>query len=143
MTTIATILSHKGHEVISISPELTIGDVIRTLSDRRIGAVLLQDGALMGIVSERDIIHALATHGAAALQMKARDLMTRKVQTATPDTAIRKAMEMMTEGRFRHIPVLDEGKLVGLVSIGDVVKARIMEQESEVDSLKAYVVGAA
>ncbi|MBV8095753.1 MAG: CBS domain-containing protein [Acetobacteraceae bacterium] len=143
MTTIATILKHKGHEVISVSPELTVSDVIHTLSERRIGAVLLQDGPKIGIVSERDIIHAFSAHGAATLQMKAREIMTRNVQTATPETSIRKAMEMMTEGRFRHIPVLDHGKLVGLVSIGDVVKARIMEQESEVDSLKAYVVGAA
>jgi CBS domain-containing protein len=93
------------------------------------------EGPLLGVASERDIIRALAAHGAAALEMTVAQIMARAIQTADPSTTISEAMEMMTAGRFRHLPVLEQGALVGIVSIGDVVKARIMEQEHEVDSL--------
>ena len=142
---VAAILKHKGHEVVSVHPTATISDVAQLLSERRIGSavVRVEENALLGILSERDIIHALARHGAHALDMTAEQIMTRRLQTATPSTTMAEAMEMMTEGRFRHLPVLEDGKLIGIVSIGDVVKARIMEQEHENDSLKAYVTGTA
>ena len=143
--TIAAILKNKGHDVISIGPGQTVAEVAALLGAKRIGAVLVlgpgQD--LVGIISERDIVKALARHGAATLDLTVDQLMTRELKTATPHTSVPEAMEMMTTGRFRHLPVLDHGALVGLISIGDVVKTRIMQQEHEVDSLRAYVSGGA
>jgi CBS domain-containing protein len=145
MTTVAAILKHKGFEVTAVEPTARIAAVAEVLSDRRIGAVLVLDRAeqLLGIVSERDIVRSLATNGASTLDMTAGQLMTRAIQVAHSDTSVSEAMAMMTVGRFRHLPVVDRDVLVGLISIGDVVKARIMEQESEVDSLRAYVAGTA
>jgi CBS domain-containing protein len=143
--TIAAILKHKGHDVASVAPTVTVAELTRLLSARRIGAAVVQDAAdqLLGIVSERDIVHALAANGARALEMTAGQLMTRALRTAAPQNTVGEAMAMMTAGRFRHLPVLERGVLVGIVSIGDIVKARIMQQDQEVDSLKAYVAGAA
>src|SRR5206468_568826 len=100
-------------------------------------------GELLGILSERDIVACLAENGPRTLEMTAAQLMTAEVQTASPRMTVDEAMGLMTAGRFRHIPVVDEGRLVGLVSIGDVVKAKISDAEQEVDSLRAYVAGAA
>jgi CBS domain-containing protein len=143
MTTVAAILKHKGYQVTTVSPMLSIERVTGVLAEHRIGAVLVVDsaGQLLGIVSERDIVRCLAANGARTLEMTAGQLMTRALQVAYPDTTVAEAMGRMTVGRFRHLPVLDHDTLVGLISIGDVVKARIMEQEDEVDSLKAYVAG--
>jgi CBS domain-containing protein len=143
MTTVAAILKHKGYQVTTIEPTATIAHVVDVLAEHRIGAALVIDTAdqLLGIVSERDIVRCLAANGASTLTMTAGQLMTRALQLARPETTVAEAMSMMTMGRFRHLPVMDRGVLVGLISIGDVVKARIMEQESEVDSLKAYVAG--
>jgi CBS domain-containing protein len=143
--TIAGILKHKGHDVTTVAPAMTIAEVTQVLASRRIGAVLVLDsaGQLLGILSERDIVAALAEHGAGTLDMTAAQIMTREVQTASERTTVDQAMGMMTTGRFRHIPVVEEGRLVGLVSIGDVVKAKISTAEQEVDSLRAYVAGAA
>jgi CBS domain-containing protein len=143
--TVAAMLKHKGREVISVEPTATVAEISTLLSARHIGAVVVQISSepLLGVVSERDIVHALANYAAGALQMTAGQIMTRSPQTATPQTTIIEAMEMMTEKRFRHLPVLEHGRLVGIVSIGDVVKARIMQQAQEVDSLKAYVGGVA
>ena len=142
---IAGILKHKGSNVVSVTPATMVAEVVQILATRRIGAVLVVDAAnhLQGIVSERDIVRSLAEHGAAALGLSASQLMTVDVQTATSQTSIAEAMEIMTDGRFRHVPVVDHDRLVGLVSIGDVVKAKIGEAEQEVDSLRAYVAGAA
>ena len=143
--TITGILRGKGRDVVSVLPTQSIDAVCRVLAERRIGAVLVQDGGgdLLGILSERDVVRALARHGAAVLTMSAEQLMTVDVEMAHPGTSVEQAMTVMTRGRFRHLPVVDEGALVGLVSIGDVVKARLDEQAEEVDSLKAYVAGAA
>jgi CBS domain-containing protein len=145
MTTVAAILKHKGYQVTTVSPTLSIERVASVLTEQRIGAVLVVDSAaqLLGIVSERDIVRCLAANGARTLEMTAGQLMTRALQVARPDTTVAEAMARMTVGRFRHLPVVDHEALVGLISIGDVVKARIMEQEDEVDSLKAYVAGSA
>ena len=141
---IAGILKSKGGVILSVSPQAPVADVVQTLASNRIGAVLVVSsaGALMGILSERDIVRSLAENGAGTLDRTAADLMTSDVTTATPQTTVAEAMEMMTSGRFRHVPVLDEGRLVGLVSIGDVVKAKIADAEHEVDSLRSYVAGA-
>jgi CBS domain-containing protein len=145
MTTVAAILRHKGYQVTTVSPTMTIDRVASVLADQRIGAALVIDstGQLLGIVSERDIVRCLAANGARTLEMTAGQLMTRALQVARPETTVAEAMTRMTVGRFRHLPVMEKGALVGLISIGDVVKARIMEQEDEVDSLKAYVAGSA
>jgi CBS domain-containing protein len=141
--TIAAILKHKGNHVATVAPTATIADVSHQLAARRIGAVLVTDAAeqLLGIVSERDIVASLAQHGAATLAMTASQLMTREVQTASPRISVAEAMGIMTTGRFRHLPVMEAGVLLGIISIGDVVKARINQQEQEVDTLKAYVAG--
>ena len=141
--TIAAILKHKGSDVSTIGPHATIAEVAHVLAERRIGAVVVTNtqGEMLGILSERDIVRALAAQGANALDQHADHLMTRNVTTATPRTTVIEATALMTDGRFRHLPVLDQGRLLGLVSIGDVVKARMSQQENEVDSLKAYVAG--
>jgi len=142
---IAGILKHKGHAVTSVAPGMTVAEVAQVLASKRIGAVLVMDSGdqLLGILSERDIVSYLAEHGPAALDMTAAQLMTSDVQTASPRTTVDEAMAMMTDGRFRHVPVVENGRLLGLVSIGDVVKAKISDAEHEVDSLRAYVAGAA
>ena len=142
--TVAAILKHKGGEVARTAPDATIAEVAVALAKRRIGALLVLDGAdhLVGIISERDIVKCLAEHGTATLERTAAQLMTRELHTATMKTTVPQAMEMMTNGRFRHLPVVENDRLLGIVSIGDVVKARISQQEQEVDSLKAYVAGA-
>ena len=141
--TIAGILRHKGRTVVHVDPTARIVDVAALLTGNKIGAVMVLDraGQLMGILSERDIVHEIAVNGARALEMSAAQLMTSNLTTATPHTRVDEAMEMMTQGRFRHLPVVDQGVLVGIVSIGDVVKRVIEDRSNEVDSLKAYVAG--
>lgn len=143
--TVAAILRQKGSEVARVSPETPVAEVARRLRERRIGAILVLDGeeGLLGIVSERDIVSNLAAHGAATLEMRAADIMTSSLHTVTPRSTLVEAMAQMTNRRVRHLPVLEGDRLVGIVSIGDVVKARLDAQEQEVDSLKAYVAGAA
>ncbi len=141
--TVAAILRHKGSAVAHARPDQTVSDIAGQLATRRIGALpVIENGALVGIISERDIVQALASHGVAALDLPASALMTTQLSTATRATTVGEAMRIMTDGRFRHLPVLENGVLIGIVSIGDVVKARITQQETEVDSLKAYVGGA-
>ena len=141
--TIAAILKHKGAAVASVTPNDTIATLAHTLHERRIGAVLVLDaaGTLLGIVSERDIVANLARHGAATLDLTAAQLMTTGLHPATRATTLPQAMALMTERRVRHLPVVEDGCLLGLVSIGDVVKAHADLQAQEVDSLKAYVAG--
>jgi CBS domain-containing protein len=143
--TIAAILKHKGHNVVTIDPTATVPEVAARLTEHRIGAVLVMDRAeqLLGIVSERDIVRSLATNGSRTLEMTAGQLMTRAVHLAHPEMTIEEAMRKMTIGRIRHLPVMHNDTLIGMVSIGDVVKSRIMRQDAEVDSLKAYIGGAA
>jgi CBS domain-containing protein len=143
--TVAAILKHKGYQVTTVGPTASIAEVAEVLSKHRIGAALVMDRVdqLLGIISERDVVRSLAANGGHTLEMTAGQLMTRALQIATPDTTVEEAMRMMTEGRFRHLPVIDHGRVAGLISIGDVVKARIMQQTHEVDSLRAYVAGAA
>lgn len=141
--TVAAILRHKGSEIASVAPTTRISNVTTMLAEWRIGAVLVRDstGALMGIVSERDIVRCLAREGAACLDMTAGQLMTRLLHTVTPATSTDQAMALMTTSRVRHLPVLDGDVLVGMISIGDVVKAQLDDQAQEVDSLRAYVAG--
>lgn len=140
---LSAILKFKGSSIVSVAPTARMTDVIKLLAEKRIGAVIVcnSEGRLEGILSERDIVRTLAAKAGAIFEMTAEALMTRSPKVTTPDTTVAEAMEMMTDGRFRHLPVMEAGRLVGLVSIGDVVKARISQQEMEVDSLRAYVAG--
>ena len=139
---VSDILSQKGGSVFTVTPGTSVAQVAQQLSVRRIGSVLVldEDGGVAGIVSERDLVRALASHGAAALELEARQVMTRDVVTCDPDESIDQVMATMTSGRFRHLPVVRHGELLGLVSIGDIVKARIEETTHETEALKAYIV---
>jgi len=141
--TVAAILKQKGHEVAHVAPAATIAEVVQTLTARRIGAVLVMDsaGQVLGILSERDVVRSLAEQGGRTMEMTAAQLMTTDLHTASPCTSVVDATAMMTAGRFRHLPVMEGDHLLGIVSIGDVVKARLSQQDLEVDSLKAYVAG--
>ena len=142
---IAQILAAKGREVVSTRPDATIAEVAGLLKAKRIGAVVVtgEDGALCGIISERDLARGLAEHGADLLQMCVRNLMTAEVSTCAPDDGIDKLMQQMTEGRFRHLPVVQDGRMIGIISIGDVVKHRLQELEAETHLLHDYIAGGA
>ncbi|BCB19363.1 MULTISPECIES: CBS domain-containing protein [Bosea] len=135
------LLSGKGHDVISVQPHRTLAEAIRTLSEKRIGAVVVMgaDGALVGILSERDIIRALGELGAGALESAVSRSMTSKVVTCRPQTSVDELMEIMTTGRFRHVPVVENGRVTGLVSIGDVVKHRVAAIEAESQAMRDYI----
>ena len=139
---IAAILKQKGNKVVSVKPGDLTFEVTRTLTEHRIGAALVRDpaGDILGIVSERDIVRGMAEHGPGTSKLPAEQLMTRDLVTITPQTLVTEALAMMTRRRIRHLPVLADGRLVGMVSIGDLVKARIEEAEYETEELKHYVV---
>ncbi|WP_377838504.1 CBS domain-containing protein [Bosea sp. UC22_33] len=135
------LLSGKGHDVISVQPHRTLAEAIRTLSEKRIGAVVVMgaDGALVGILSERDIIRALGELGPGALESAVSRSMTSKVVTCRPQTSVDELMEIMTMGRFRHVPVVESGRVTGIVSIGDVVKHRVAAIEAESKAMRDYI----
>jgi len=135
------LLSGKGREVISVQPHRTLAEAIRILSEKRIGAVVVMgaDGALVGILSERDIIRALGEQGGAALESAVSRSMTSKVVTCRPQTSVDELMEIMTTGRFRHVPVVENGRVAGIVSIGDVVKHRVAAIEAESQAMRDYI----
>jgi CBS domain-containing protein len=141
---IAQILAGKGSKVISTRPEATIAAVASLLKQKRIGALVVTDagGRLCGIISERDLARGLADHGARLLEMKVAELMTAEVVTCAPDDGLEKLMQTMTERRFRHLPVVKDGELIGIISIGDVVKHRLEELEAETHMLHDYIHGA-
>jgi CBS domain-containing protein len=141
---IGQILAGKGRDVVSTRPDATIADVAKLLKAKRIGAVVVIDprGGLCGIISERDLARGLADHGAKLLDMRVSELMTPEVVTCSPDDGLDKLMKQMTEGRFRHLPVIEDGKLAGIISIGDVVKHRLQELENEAHLLHDYIAGA-
>ncbi len=143
---VKTILAAKvsgalGGDIVSIEPTADLAAAAKLLSARRIGALLIRGvgGQLAGILSERDIVRALSEHGAGALTLPVGQAMTRDVTTCTEDDTIASIMERMTAGKFRHMPVVTKGKLVGLVSIGDVVKQRVEEIEHESEALRDYI----
>lgn len=140
--TIASILRQKGSEVVSVGAHDDVATIARVLSQHRIGAVLVRDtaGDILGIVSERDIVRCIAMHGADVVNLPAAQLMTRALHTVTPRTRIVEALNLMTDRRVRHLPVIaDDGSLAGMISIGDLVKARIAEAEHEAEELRHYV----
>ncbi len=139
---VKAILAAKGGEIVCIEPTADLAAATQLLSANRIGAVLITrscDGHIAGILSERDIVRALSQHGPAALSLPVGQVMTREVTTCTEDETLGDVMERMTTGKFRHMPVVSKGKLVGLISIGDVVKQRVEEIESESNALRDYI----
>ena len=135
------ILSIKGRNVVAIEPGRSLGEAARMLSERKIGALLVADGnrPVAGIISERDIVRAISTHGASCLEKPISSFMTAKVVTCTGQTSLNDIMEVMTEGKFRHFPVIEGGDVVGIISIGDVVKQRVAEIEAEAQAIKDYI----
>lgn len=139
------ILANKPAGYVAVPPDMRISAVIAVLAEKHIGAVLVvgPENDLVGILSERDVVRSLSVRAAATLYLTAAELMTPNPATVSRATTVEEAMELMTNGRFRHLPVLENGGLVGLVSIGDVVKARIDQQKYEVETLRTYVAGGA
>jgi CBS domain-containing protein len=139
--TVKAILAGKSADLITIEPTATLGDAVKLLAANRIGAVVVTgaERRLVGILSERDIVRTLASEGAGALQTPVSESMTRKVVTCAETETISEIMERMTAGKFRHVPVVDQGRLIGIVSIGDVVKSRLQEMERESDALRDYI----
>ena len=139
--TVKAILAAKGGDLISIEPTATVDAAVKTLAKHRIGALLVlgPDHRVIGILSERDIVRVLAEQGADVLRQPLSQVMTRKVVTVGPSETVGAIMERMTNGKFRHVPVVDEEQLIGIISIGDVVKHRLHEVEQESAALRNYI----
>lgn len=138
---VAGILKSKGSEIVTAGPQETLREVAGTLASRKIGAIVVTEasGAVAGIFSERDLVGAIAATGESALNDKVRDHMTKDVVTCMRDESVADLMVKMTDGRFRHLPVVEDGALIGIISIGDVVKRRIQETEQEVEAMRGYI----
>jgi CBS domain-containing protein len=141
LTKVSAVLRHKGVRVITVVPDQTVASVARLLTANRIGAAPVVDaeGRLVGIISERDIVRGLSETGASTLALPAEQLMTREVTTCSPDDQLVDLMGVMTNQRIRHLPVVQDGVLRGIVSIGDVVKQRLDEVQFEVEELLRYI----
>ena len=138
---VKAILAAKGGNVVNIEPTATLETAVKTLAEHKIGALLVlgPDRRVMGILSERDIVRALGERGPAALEENVAAVMTRKVTTCNESDTVVAIMERMTTGKFRHVPVVDQGRLIGVISIGDVVKHRVQEMEQESAALRDYI----
>jgi CBS domain-containing protein len=138
--TVRAILDTKGHDILSVEPDAKLSAAVKILSERRIGAVLVMSGGqIEGILSERDIVRVLGAQGAAVLDEPVSAVMTRKVVSCREKDTVSSIMERMTTGKFRHLPVVEDDKVVGLISIGDIVKWRVKEFESEQEALRDYI----
>jgi CBS domain-containing protein len=140
-TKVSSVLKHKGHNVVTVAPDQTVIAVVKVLAQHRIGAAPVVDGRgqIIGIISERDIIRGMSQHADAVLTLPASQLMTRDVRTCSTEDQLVDLMEVMTNQRIRHLPVIESGALHGIVSIGDVVKQRIEEVQSEAEQLRNYI----
>ncbi|MDN2568020.1 CBS domain-containing protein [Aquibium sp. A9E412] len=139
--TVRKILEEKGRDVVTLGPDRTLAEATRLLADKRIGALVIteRDGGIAGILSERDIVRVIGEDGADALSRPVSQVMTASVKICRESHTVNEVMEIMTRGRFRHLPVEVDGRLAGLVSIGDVVKRRIEEAEREAESIRSYI----
>ena len=139
--TVRSILDEKGRDVVTLEPGATLAQATQLLSDRRIGAVVVTKGdrRILGILSERDIVRAIGGAGVDALALTVAEAMTSKVSTCKETHSVNEVMEIMTHGRFRHLPVEKDGHLDGIISIGDVVKRRIQEVEREAEDIRSYI----
>jgi len=140
MTSVRQLLDRKGRQVFSIAPGTAVLDAIRTMAERHVGALLVMEGEkLSGIVSERDYARKVILMGRSSADTPVRDIMTAAVITVQPETPVEKCMQIMTERRVRHLPVIENGRVVGMVSIGDLVKAVIAEQQQQIEQLESYI----
>ena len=139
--TVAHILAEKGSDTVTLPSSKTLGEAASLMSRHRIGAVVIVDGdgAVEGILSERDIVRAVADKGGEGLSEPISARMSKKVVTCSTGAALTELMEMMTEGKFRHVPVIERGRLAGMVSIGDIVKHRLAEMEAEHQAMRSYI----
>lgn len=139
--TVRAILDQKGRDVTTVTPDLSVADIGKTLSKHKIGAVVVVDASdrICGIVSERDIVRAISDKGPAILDKPGSEVMTSNVKVCDESQTVNQVMEMMSTGRFRHLPVETDGKLGGMISIGDVVRMRIEQVEREAEEIKAYI----
>ena len=141
--TVGAVLKAKDRSVISVKPSATVQEIAEIISSRRIGAVLVLDdeGGVAGIMSERDVVKALAAHAGGVCDLRADALMTRAVITANSQMTVDEAMEIMDAGYFRHLPVVNDGRLEGIISMRDLMKHRILVHENEVRNMKDYIAG--
>ena len=141
---VSIILEQKGRNVLTAKPGDRLGDIASVLAERKVGAVVITDAdaKILGILSERDIVRVIGTKGATALDLSAQDVMTKSVKLCSESDSITKVMQKMTLGRFRHLPVEKDGKLAGIISIGDVVKKRIEDIEREAEEIRTYIASA-
>ncbi len=142
--TVARILKNRpGVDPVTVPPDMPVSEAVRILSEKRIGTVIVreEDGAVAGILSERDVIREIGRRGAAVLEEPVEALMTRKLQTCDAGETAQRVLERMTEGRFRHMPVMQDGALLAMVSLGDIVKYRLEEALTERDALEDMVAG--
>ena len=139
--TVKAILEKKGHDVFTLSPNDQLAAAVALLAEHRIGALVITNGdrKIVGILSERDIVRVLHKEGAAALEQTVRAAMTPKVNICNENHTVNEVMEIMTRGRFRHLPVEKDGQLDGIISIGDVVKRRIEDVEKEAEEIRSYI----
>jgi CBS domain-containing protein len=138
--TVRAILDSKGHHILNVEPEAKLSAAVKILGDRKIGAVLVMSkGRIEGILSERDIVRVLSERGASVLDEAVGEVMTRKVISCRQSDTVAAIMETMTTGKFRHLPVVDGDRVVGLISIGDIVKWRVQEYENEQEALRQYI----
>ena len=141
--TVRNMLDIKGRDVVAVSPDKSLLEVAQVLHEKRIGAVVVTsvEGRVAGIFTERDLVRAMAEKGGEVLDEPVSSIMTVSVQKCREETTVNQLMEMMSAGRFRHVPVEEGNRLVGIISIGDVVKSRIREVELEAEQIKAYIAG--
>lgn len=139
--TVARILASKGRDVVTMRPTATLRDVVDMLAAKHIGALVVtdDDNRIAGILSERDVVRAVARHGADALEDPVGNFMTKDVVTATEDATVLSVVGKMSSGRFRHMPIVADGKLVGIVSVGDAIKYRLAQMEQEQSALREYI----
>ena len=139
--TVKSVLARKGSNVTTIEPTASVAAAVKLLGEHRIGALVVTgaEQRVVGILSERDVVRVIATHGAQALDRPVSEMMTRKVVTCTERDTLIDLMEQMTAGKFRHVPVVEQGRLVGIISIGDVVKSRVEEMEHDAEVMQDYI----
>ena len=142
MITVENILQTKGRGVISIAPDVTVYEALKIMADKNVGALVVLDGnTVAGIISERDYARKVILHGRSSKELKVREIMTSKVYYVHPEQSVQDCMAQMTDKRVRHLPVLEGEQLTGVISIGDVVKAIIADQESTIKLLENYITG--
>ena len=142
MRLVKHLLEGKGDAIHAVGPDQPVLDAVRIMADKYVGALLVMDGAqLVGIVSERDYARKVILHGRSSAQTPVREIMTSTVLTVTPGDSVNHCMKLMTEWRVRHLPVVENGKVVGVLSIGDLVKAVIVDQAEQLEHLQRYIAG--